>query len=149
MSQATTIWRDQRHSMRIESQLQEALAMAGMVSLTNDLAVELGEAWAFNWATRVITIPLDDLRESPREQICWIILHEAAHAALTRLHDFLPESLRKKPEIAHLLNCIEDVRIERWLVARFPGSAPGRPCHESWRWRPSPYPPTSILSSLF
>ena len=124
MSDATTVWQDQRHSGRlgVESQLQEALAMAGMVSLTNDLAVELGDAWAFNWSTRVITIPQDYLIESPREQICWIILHEAAHAALTRLHDFLPETLRNRPEVAHLLNCIEDVRIERWLVARFPGS---------------------------
>lgn len=124
MSDARTVWQDQRHSGRlgVESQLQEALAMAGMVSLTNDLAVELGDAWAFNWSTRVITIPQDYLRESPREQICWIILHEAAHAALTRLHDFLPETLRNRPEVAHLLNCVEDVRIERWLVERFPGS---------------------------
>ena len=128
MSNATTVWQDQRHSGRlgVESQLQEALAMAGMVSLTNDLAVELGDAWAFNWSTRVITIPQDYLRESPREQICWIILHEAAHAALTRLHDFLPETLRNRPEVAHLLNCIEDVRIERWLVERFPGSTQWR-----------------------
>ncbi len=128
MNDATTVWQDQRHSGRlgVESQLQEALAMAGMVSLTNDLAVELGDAWAFNWSTRVITIPQDYLRESPREQICWIILHEAAHAALTRLHDFLPETLRNRPEVAHLLNCIEDVRIERWLVERFPGSTQWR-----------------------
>jgi len=132
MSKATTVWQDQRHSGRlsVESQLQEALAMAGMVSLTNDLAVELGESWAFNWSTRVITIPQEDLTESCREKICWIILHEAAHAALTRLHDFLPETLRNRPEVAHLLNCVEDVRIERWLVERFPGST---------KWRDASY----------
>jgi Mg-chelatase subunit ChlD len=132
MSKATTVWQDQRHSGRlgVESQLQEALAMAGMVSLTNDLAVELGESWAFNWSTRVITIPQEDLRESCREKICWIILHEAAHAALTRLHEFLPETLRNRPEVAHLLNCVEDVRIERWLVERFPGST---------KWRDASY----------
>ncbi len=156
MRDAKTVWLDQRHSgrMSVESQLQEALAMAGMVSLTNDLAVELGEAWAFNWATRVITIPLQDLRESPKEQICWIILHEAAHAALTRLHDFLPESLRNRPEVAHLLNCIEDVRIERWLLARFPGSSGwhATSCElalENIRITPEDDPVLSFLKGIF
>ena len=50
--------------MRIQtpvgSQLQQALVMASMVSLRNDLAVELGDWWAFNWKTNVITIPQRD-----------------------------------------------------------------------------------------
>ncbi len=109
-------------AQEIESQLQEALVMAGMVSLRNDLSVEIGEWWAFNWTTNVITIPLQELLECPREEICWIILHEAAHAALTRLHHLVPEELQKEDAIAALLNCIEYVRIENWLVERFPGS---------------------------
>lgn len=111
-------------AFEITAQLQEALVMAGMVSLRDDLAVELGEWWAFDWMRNVITLPLAELRTCPTEEISWIILHEAAHAAITRLHDIVPVDLRKRPEIAYLLNCIEDVRIERWLVDRFPGAIP-------------------------
>lgn len=108
----------------VNSQLQEALVMAGMVSLRNDLSVELGQFWAFNWKTNVITIPLAELHRCPGEEICWIILHEAAHAALTRLHHMLPAETLGRPEIQILLNAVEDVRIENWLVKRFPGSLP-------------------------
>lgn len=108
----------------IAAQLQQALVMAGMVSLRGDLTVETGSDWAFNWRTNVITIPREDLEKSEPEVVAWIILHEAAHAALTRLQDIMPTNLMEVPEVHFLLNCIEDVRIERWLVERFPGSRP-------------------------
>lgn len=111
---------------RLTRRLQEALVMAGMVSLRNDLAVEFGDWWSFNWQTNVITLPKHELATCPEEEICWIILHEAAHASLTRLHHILPAETLKRPEIQVLLNCIEDVRIENWLVERFPGSRPWR-----------------------
>ncbi len=109
---------------RLTQRLQEALVMAGMVSLRDDLAVEFGEWWSFNWETNVITLPKRELVTCPEEEICWIILHEAAHASLTRLHHILPAETLQRPEVRILLNCIEDVRIENWLVERFPGSRP-------------------------
>jgi Mg-chelatase subunit ChlD len=115
----------------VASQLQEALVMAGMVSLRNDLAVEIGDWWTFNWKTNVISLPKAELATRTREEISWIILHEAAHAALTRLHDILPVNLRARPEIHALLNCIEDVRIEAWLVERFPGSRAWKACTDA------------------
>ena len=115
----------------VASQLQEALVMAGMVSLRNDLAVEIGDWWTFNWKTNVISLPKAELATRTREEISWIILHEAAHAALTRLHDILPVNLRARPEIHTLLNCIEDVRIEAWLVERFPGSRAWKACTDA------------------
>lgn len=108
----------------LTQRLQEALVMAGMVSLRNDLAVEFGEWWSFNWQTNVITLPQRELVTCPEEEICWIILHEAAHASLTRLHHILPAETLQRPEVQVLLNCIEDVRIENWLVERFPGARP-------------------------
>lgn len=110
----------------VGSQLQQALVMASMVSLRNDLAVELGDWWAFNWKTNVITIPQRELEERPAERIAWIILHEAAHAAVTRFHEILPAGILDRPEIHMLLNTIEDIRIELWLVDRFPGARPWR-----------------------
>lgn len=115
----------------LASQLQEALVMAGMVSLRNDLAVELGDWWTFNWKTNVISLPKAELATRTREEISWIILHEAAHAALTRLHDIVPLNLLSRPEIHTLLNCIEDVRIEAWLVERFPGSKAWKDCTDA------------------
>lgn len=106
----------------LTQRLQEALVMAGMVSLRDDLAVEFGDWWSFNWQTNVITLPKSELATCPEEEICWIILHEAAHACLTRLHQMLPAETLQRPEVQVLLNCVEDVRIENWLVERFPGS---------------------------
>jgi hypothetical protein len=106
------------------AQLQEALVMAGMVSLRNDLSVEIGIWWTFNWLTNVISLPMEELVSCPQARIRWIILHEAAHAAVTRLHDILPAVWRNRPEVDLLLNVIEDIRIEKWLVARYPRSAP-------------------------
>jgi hypothetical protein len=108
----------------LTAQLQEALVMAGMASLRNDLSVTLGEWWTFNWKTNVISLPKTELERCPGEEICWIILHESAHAALTRLHDIVPSSVLGRPEVQLLLNCAEDVRIENWLLQRFPGSRP-------------------------
>ena len=108
----------------LTNQLQEALVMAGMASLRNDLSVQLGDWWTFNWKTIVISLPEAELERCPKEEVCWIILHEAAHAALTRLHDILPRETLQRPELQMLLNCVEDVRIENWILQRFPGSAP-------------------------
>jgi uncharacterized protein YegL len=108
----------------LNAQLQEALVMAGMASLRNDISVEFGEWWTFNWKTNVISLPREELVSCPREEISWIILHEAAHAALTRLHDILPHATLQRPELQLLLNCVEDVRIENWLQERFPGARP-------------------------
>lgn len=109
---------------KLTSQLQEALVMASMASLRNDLAVQLGDWWSFNWKTNVISLPKIELERCPQEEICWIILHEAAHAALTRLQDILPMETLQRPEVEFLLQCTEDVRIENWLTQRFPGSQP-------------------------
>jgi len=114
--------RSPSHPELFTERLQEALVMAGMVSLRNDLAVELGDWWSFNWQTNVITLPKQELASAPEAEICWVILHEAAHASLTRLHHILPEKTLHRPEVQVLLNCIEDIRIENWLVERFPGS---------------------------
>ena len=112
--------------VRMGGLLQEALGMAAMVSLRDDLSVQFGEWWAFNWVRNEITIPIEELQTSPEERIAWIILHEAAHAGLTRIQDIVSPDLMQRREIHVLLNCIEDIRIEEWLLDRFPGARPWR-----------------------
>jgi uncharacterized protein YegL len=53
-----------------------------------------------------------------------LVLHECAHAAITRLHPLLRDSYLREPPIFALINALEDCRIETWLQARFPGSRP-------------------------
>jgi len=135
--------RSPSHPELFTERLQEALVMAGMVSLRNDLAVEFGDWWSFNWQTNVITLPKRELASAPEAEICWIILHESAHASLTRLHHILPEKTLHRPEVQVLLNCIEDVRIENWLVERFPGARPWKAVAQEIAVRHDPQSPES------
>ncbi|TVR17294.1 MAG: VWA domain-containing protein [Planctomycetota bacterium] len=79
------------------------------------------ETWSFDWSTDVVTIPSEDLRQRPPDYCRGIMLHEAAHAALSLEWAFAPQARCRK--YATLINVIEDLRIETWLPCRLPGSA--------------------------
>jgi Mg-chelatase subunit ChlD len=64
------------------------------------------------------------LAEKSRDFCRGLALHEAAHACLTLYHRMLPQDLLAAPGMHTLLNVVEDCRIETWLQARLPGSAP-------------------------
>jgi hypothetical protein len=89
------------------------------------LVVVKGEpdcTWSFNWADDVVTVNPDHVRQFAPDFCRGLALHEAAHAAVTRLHDILSWSLLRL--YLPLLNTIEDIRIETWMRARFPGAMP-------------------------
>jgi len=78
--------------------------------------------WSFNWADDVVTVNPDHIRSFAPDFCRGLALHEAAHAAVTRLHDILTRRLLML--YLPLLNTIEDIRIETWMRARFPGAIP-------------------------
>jgi hypothetical protein len=87
------------------------------------LVVVAGEPdciWSFNWADDVVTVNPDHVRQFAPDFCRGLALHEAAHAAVTRLHDILSRPLLRL--YLPLLNTIEDIRIETWMRARFPGA---------------------------
>jgi hypothetical protein len=89
------------------------------------LTVEVNDApdrWHFEHRMRRIGVGCDYARIAPDEARA-LVGHEAAHAALSRYHTLLGETLRA-PGVARLFNALEDGRIERWLVEAFPGVAP-------------------------
>ncbi|MEI7910590.1 MAG: vWA domain-containing protein [Verrucomicrobiota bacterium] len=106
--------------------LPELQSLAALASSCPDVVLNVGEAdcnWSFNWATRIITVnPVDLALRSP-DYCRGLILHESAHAALTRFGDIVPSEIYQA-NIHPLLNVIEDCRIENWLQQRFPGCRP-------------------------
>jgi hypothetical protein len=78
--------------------------------------------WSFNWHDDIVTVDPDHIRRFAPDFCRGIALHEAAHAAVTRLHDILSKPLLGR--LMPLLNTIEDIRIETWMRRRFPGAAP-------------------------
>jgi len=82
-----------------------------------------GSGWSLNWRTRVISIDGGRLHTQTPDFSRGLVLHESAHAAITRLSEILPEAVLEGRQIFPFLNLLEDCRIETWMQARFPGCA--------------------------
>lgn len=105
--------------------IEELTGLVRLGARRGDLVVRAGEpgsAWSFDWVAGVITVDPDDLGALAPDLCRGLALHEAAHAAVTVLHELL-----RRDEIERLmplLNVVEDIRIEVWMRSRFPGAAP-------------------------
>lgn len=105
--------------------LPELQSLAALASSEPEISVVRGEPkcpWSFNWVSRVITANPEDLELRPPDYCRGLILHESAHAAITRLNRIVPPECL--PRLHLLLNAIEDCRIETWLQLRFEGCQP-------------------------
>ena len=97
-------------------------ALAGPLAGDLGISVNAGEGWSWNPATRVITVDEDDLQRHSAQYCLGILAHEVAHSLISRYLDFAyPE--RRYGWAMHLLNAIEDPRIEHWIMHRYPGTA--------------------------
>lgn len=110
------------------SLLAELQSLACLVSQRPEVTVHLGEKstepWSFNWSNaRVRVNPADYVLRSP-DYSRGLLLHESAHAAISRYHAIVPEDMLKDPVVMQLMNTVEDCRIENWLQQRLPGCAP-------------------------
>lgn len=106
--------------------LPELQSLAALASSLPDITVVVGEPgspWSFNWGTRVIEANPADLAMRPPDYCRGLILHEAAHGALTRMGDIVPRELHDGA-LHELFNVVEDCRIENWLQQRYPGCRP-------------------------
>jgi hypothetical protein len=105
--------------------LAELGELARLAARRPDLVIRIGEPgcpWSFNWRERVIEVPPDDLSRRPGDFCRGLVLHEAAHAAVTRLQVLVPQTEHRR--LHALLNVLEDCRIETWMRCRFPGCVP-------------------------
>jgi hypothetical protein len=107
--------------------LEELRQLACLVSQEPDLRVVIGppgSGWSFSWALRQISMDEQRLRSESNEYNRGLLLHEAGHAAITRLRPMLKEPYLRQPILRGLIGAIEDARLETWLQVQFPGSGP-------------------------
>jgi uncharacterized protein YegL len=110
------------------SLLAELQSLACLVSLRPEVTVHLAEKssdpWSFNWQSARISVNPADYKLRPPDYCRGLLLHESAHAAITRYNAMIPETLLSDPAVMQLMNVVEDCRIENWLQQRLPGCTP-------------------------
>ncbi|MFM8419510.1 MAG: VWA domain-containing protein [Verrucomicrobiota bacterium] len=107
--------------------LEELEGLARIVSRMPDLVVREGKAgsgWSFNHRQRIILMDAARLRSESRNFNRGLVLHELAHAVLTRLHFHRRGDYLLRSDIHMAVGALEDARIESWLMSRFPGARP-------------------------
>lgn len=113
-------------SVRQFAFLRELQTLARLIAMHPRVSVRMGKAdepgWRINWRTGVITVDPIDFGTRSSDYCRGLILHEAAHAAITRWHLVVPTASFSDAGIRELLNALEDARIETWLGRRHPGS---------------------------
>lgn len=88
-----------------------------------------GCGWAFDWSRHRVTVDPTDVRTLAPDLCRGLTVHEASHAAITVVQDFLPRTTLCR--YIHLINAVEDLRIDAWSASRFPGSAPWLMAHNA------------------
>ena len=107
--------------------VEELEQLARLAAFRPDLRMVVGPAdagWFFNWLTGTIMIDGGHLATRSADFVRGLVLHESAHAAITRLETMVPPALLKDRRVFALLNVVEDCRIETWMQERFPGCPP-------------------------
>lgn len=107
--------------------VDELEQLARLASLRPELQLQVdapGSGWRFDWDTATIGIDGGRLNTETEDFTRGLVLHESAHAAITRLHDMVPLKLFRDRRVFALLNLLEDCRIETWMQQRFPGCRP-------------------------
>lgn len=114
-------------SERLHQRAESLLGLIRIMSLQSDLDLRIlpsAPTWSFNFKTKEITAPLQNLLHESFDYCRGLALHESAHATITRIFDIVRRPLIQRREIHSLFNVIEDCRIETWMGKRSPGSLP-------------------------
>lgn len=109
----------------IDGFLAELERLAQLVARMPDLVVREGDpgsGWSFNRRDRIIAMDGSRLRCESRNFNRGLVLHELAHAVLTRLQPYLQGDYLTRRDIYMAINGFEDIRIESWMLQRFAGA---------------------------
>ena len=107
--------------------VDELEQLARMTAGRSDLRLVVGEAgsgWSWNQRTHTISVDGGRLGIETADFTRGLVLHESAHAAITRLSEIAPQSIIEDWRLFSLLNLLQDCRIETWMQVRFPGCTP-------------------------
>ncbi|MBM4360625.1 MAG: hypothetical protein FJ096_21160 [Deltaproteobacteria bacterium] len=84
-----------------------------------------GSNWAWEPARRVLHMPKDALEVLGHDACAGIVAHEVGHAFLSRYLDYRELTGSKTAGLSRLaMNALEDPRVERWMMQRYPGVRP-------------------------
>src|SRR5262245_19234949 len=97
-------------------------ALAAGLCQDAGICVEVSErTWAWDPVRRVIYVAADDLARKGPVYCAAVLAHEVSHYFISRYH-LIPLEFPSKPALAHLLNAIEDPRVNTWIKRRYPGT---------------------------
>ena len=84
---------------------------------------EEGPHWYYDHSRRTIVVPSRDIRSRGVHYCAGVLAHEVGHFFITRYHHFVQAFTFPSSKILlHLLNCLEDPRVNQWIKARYPGA---------------------------
>lgn len=100
--------------------------LEGLIKSTVNSKINLkqGKEWSYDPKKKTIIYPVEGekgVKQLPSEVFIGTLLHELGHAKYSKEIDVdtIPEP---KKDYILLFNCLEDIRIEKQLVKRFPGT---------------------------
>lgn len=97
-------------------------ALAAGLCLDAGIGVERHPTmWAWDPTRRVLLVSEQDLAKRGPDFCAGVIAHEIGHAWITRYHLF-EVPFASPRSLGHLLNCLEDPRVNTWIRARYPGA---------------------------
>lgn len=96
-------------------------ALARGLSGLKDISVEIGDTAHYNQAAKTISLDRDLIGGQPPEVAAALITHEVGHVLISRYFRWQPQFY---PAAAwwHLMNALEDPRVDRFMQQRYPGS---------------------------
>ncbi|MFL5338559.1 MAG: cobaltochelatase CobT-related protein [Gemmataceae bacterium] len=97
-------------------------ALAAGLCQDAGIRVELSErTWAWDPLRRVILVAEDDLKAKGPVYCAAVLAHEVSHYFISRYH-LIPLEFSSTQALPHLLNSIEDPRVNTWIRQRYPGT---------------------------
>ncbi len=102
----------------------EARSIANVLSGQLKVKIKEGQAWAYNFKDKAITYRKEDLYSLTSKDVTANLLHEAGHAKYSLCPSKLKwgKNVKKKHQVKlkHIVNVIEDFRIEDKVRVRYP-----------------------------
>ena len=105
--------------------VKQLRGLAAGLCVDAGILVEEGESafWYYDHDRRAIVVPSRDIKTKGVHYCAGVLAHEVGHFYISRYHRFTQAFQFPSTKLLnHLLNCLEDPRVNRWIKARYPGA---------------------------
>jgi hypothetical protein len=109
--------------MKLETHLDRLGGLAAGLCLDAGIRVEASEGkWCYDPVRRIIRVGGPDLTDRGADYCAGVLAHEVGHYHISRYH-LLSVAFPSAIVLSHVLNGIEDPRVNTWIRRRYPGTA--------------------------